>query len=1307
VLVILLSWPTMARAQESRTFYLPVLQASSDKDLGIALSNPSLVAASIRLTARDYGGTPISGSGITNPATMTVPPSGQRALRAEEIFGTGIVGRSGWIEIQSSVPSVTGCFMLFDHAVSYIDGANLPTAGAQRLIFPKATQTTQVYFINLGLAVPATLFLYDNGGRLTARKTMVLGSNAGYSGPLSLVFPELEAFNGYLVLEKDPTLLGIQDALVGFETYANRSDIGVLNGVPDTVRVSSGYFPHFVSQGAYASSVSLVNRSLSTQTVVFTAMALEVNGKERSPSSVIAQRTIPPLGRLEETASSLFGFTGSELVTGAVRWEAQSGTAELIGTLELRTNDGVLLSSVPSQNEGASDFFFPHVAEGGGFYTGLALLNANATHVLLSVESFDRNGASLDRAAFTVAPGQRRTRLLSEILPDIGLQVGGYVRVSSNQPVLAMQVFGTTGLSVLAQVLTPGIQLAAQASGSVVRSQAGALVVSQTGEFQIVIPPRALVADTSISIEAPAQPLPALTGREIVASIDALPSGTTFQIPVRLSLQLSTELDPGSELPVLVLDPGSRQYTDSGFRAVVNESGRVAVAFITHFTTLVLGVSADRILSVSDISPPAARIGAEVMITGTGFSSLPSGNQVTFAGPGNTSVAAEILSATPTRLTVKVPGNVVTGYVIVRANGKTSRGIQFTVDSLRPSPSLTSITPGSTVYGTGTVNLTLVGADFAPSSVVRVGDVQLQSTYVDSTRIVAVMANTQLLPGGYQVRVVTPSPGGGISGAREFSVGFPVPSLTGISPAGALVGQTVDFSLSGTGFFPQSTVWIDNVLQPSSFIDRTAMSVRVTSDTVGRRVVTVVNPAPAGGSSNTSTFDVVSTVNLAVVSGDNQGAFHGTSLPNPFVVRVTDPFGAVVRGAPVRFEVLTGSGSVSPAGTVSTDANGLASATATLGDALGTQTFRAVSEGFPAQPVNFSATARTVALQPFISGLSGNPAFLVGAGDGTGRKFIVELAGRILLVQPGASSSTVFLDIASRVVRDGEQGLLGLAFHPQYSTNRRFFVNYTRAGDGATVIAEYHASSNPNVADTTETVLLTIAQPFTNHNGGMLAFGPDGFLYIGMGDGGAGQDPGNRAQNNNELLGKMLRIDVDHSPGGTTLYSSPATNPFFGSTPGRDEIFATGFRNPWRFSFDRETGQLYVGDVGEGHREEIDIVENGGNYGWRVIEGTRCTDLGPAPCDTPGFVRPIAEYEHGEGRCSVTGGYVYRGSQGVLPAGAYIYGDYCSGEIFMLYNGATRVLLSTGLNISSFGQDEAGELYVVHIFGSIHRIVAP
>ena len=359
--------------------------------------------------------------------------------------------------------------------------------------------------------------------------------------------------------------------------------------------------------------------------------------------------------------------------------------------------------------------------------------------------------------------------------------------------------------------------------------------------------------------------------------------------------------------------------------------------------------------------------------------------------------------------------------------------------------------------------------------------------------------------------------------------------------------------------------------------------------------------------------------------------------------------------------------------------------------------------------VGSSTVPSQIVLTPVATGLS-DPILVTNARDGSHRLFIAELSGVIKVLQPGASTPTVFLDIRSRIIAGGELGLLGVAFHPQYQSNRRFFVHYSRITDAATVIAEYKVSAtNPNVAEMTETVLLVITGTQSNHNGGMIEFGPDGYLFIGLGDGGFNYDPDNRAQNIEDLNGKILRIDVDH-PNGLIPYSSPMDNPFYGNLRGRDEIYTYGMRNPWRFSFDRGTGQLWIGDVGEGQREEIDIGQLGGNYGWRIYEGTSCTGLDVQLCTPPGFTFPIAEYSHTNGRCSIIGGYVSRGFRSSVPLGTYIYGDLCTGEIIMLQGGVQTPLLDTSLLISSFGEDEAGEIYFTSlnsIDGAVWRIVNP
>ncbi len=340
------------------------------------------------------------------------------------------------------------------------------------------------------------------------------------------------------------------------------------------------------------------------------------------------------------------------------------------------------------------------------------------------------------------------------------------------------------------------------------------------------------------------------------------------------------------------------------------------------------------------------------------------------------------------------------------------------------------------------------------------------------------------------------------------------------------------------------------------------------------------------------------------------------------------------------------------------------------------------------------------------SGLN-QPLFLT-APPGDDRLFIVEKGGSIRIVADGNLLTAPFLTIPG-ITTDGERGLLGLAFHPGYAGNGRFFVNYTD-GAGDTQIVEYHADPASNVADPTPVrTILSIDQPYPNHNGGMIAFGPDGFLYIGMGDGGSGGDPDENGEDPTTLLGAMLRIDVDsQSP-----YAIPAGNPYDG-TNGAREVWITGVRNPWRWSFDRSTGELYIGDVGQNEWEEIDVVPagvGGIDLGWDRMEGLHCFEPSSG-CDTTGLTMPVLEYGHGEGN-SVTGGYVYRGSAIPGLAGTYFYGDFGAGWIrsFTMSGGVAAdqrdwtSVVGTVPALASFGEDSAGELYVVSIAGKIYKIV--
>lgn len=351
-----------------------------------------------------------------------------------------------------------------------------------------------------------------------------------------------------------------------------------------------------------------------------------------------------------------------------------------------------------------------------------------------------------------------------------------------------------------------------------------------------------------------------------------------------------------------------------------------------------------------------------------------------------------------------------------------------------------------------------------------------------------------------------------------------------------------------------------------------------------------------------------------------------------------------------------------------------------------------------------------IALQEVASGFD-QPVHVTHAGDGSGRLFVVEQPGTLRIVEDGERVDTPFLDITDRVRCCNERGLLSVVFPPGFDGSGHFYVDYTAEIEGqlTTRVSRFQVTDDANVADPdSEQIVLSIDQPYTNHNGGQLAFGPDSYLYIGMGDGGSGGDPQDNGQSLDRLLGKLLRIDVE--TGDPLTYTIPAGNPFIADPDARGEIWAYGLRNPWRFSFDRQTGDLYIGDVGQGKWEEIDFQpansDGGENYGWNIMEGNHC--YGADTCDQAGLTLPIWEYDHDLGR-SVTGGFVYRGASYPSMQGFYFYADFSSGRIWGLQRRderwANQFLLDSGFSVSSFGEDEAGELYLVDYGGTIYRVV--
>jgi glucose/arabinose dehydrogenase len=358
-------------------------------------------------------------------------------------------------------------------------------------------------------------------------------------------------------------------------------------------------------------------------------------------------------------------------------------------------------------------------------------------------------------------------------------------------------------------------------------------------------------------------------------------------------------------------------------------------------------------------------------------------------------------------------------------------------------------------------------------------------------------------------------------------------------------------------------------------------------------------------------------------------------------------------------------------------------------------------------PNHVSVQFRSVATVP------GRPLAIANAGDGSGRLFVAEQGGRVYILTDGAVNSTPFLDVSAQVSGGGEQGLLGIAFHPDFPADNRVFVDYTNAA-GDTVVSSFEVDpgSPDAVVHGSEAVVLTVDQPFANHNGGAIGFGPDGYLYIALGDGGSGGDPHNNGQRLDTLLGKLLRIDVNTTSGGRS-YGIPGSNPFAGTPGTRGEIWLLGLRNPFRFSFDRATGDLWIGDVGQDAWEEIDVARagvGGLNFGWRTMEGAHCfsPDSG---CRTAGLTLPEVEYAHDFG-CAVIGGNVYRGAASPALEGAYLFSDECTGTTWALDAARTggqalvEVAQAPG-GIAGYGEDETGELYAAALGGQIYRVSAP
>jgi glucose/arabinose dehydrogenase len=714
--------------------------------------------------------------------------------------------------------------------------------------------------------------------------------------------------------------------------------------------------------------------------------------------------------------------------------------------------------------------------------------------------------------------------------------------------------------------------------------------------------------------------------------------------------------------------------------------------------------SSDPAPTVTSITPSSGNIngGTAVTVMGTGFLA---GATVKLGGTAATGVTL----VSSTSITAVAPAHAAGAVNVLVTNtdaqsGTLTSGFTYnTAPVSNPAPTVTTIAPNAGTINGGTA-VTIRGTGFLAGATVKLGGTSATAvTVVNSTTI---SATTPAHAAGATSVVVTNTD----AKAGTLNNGFtfngppppnPAPTVTSITPNSGTTNGGTAVTIAGSGFLTGATVKMGGT-------NTQVLAV------VNSTLITAIAPAHTAGA-----VDVVVT-NTDSKTGTLTSGYTYSAAPNPAptVTSINPNTGVTTGGTAV---TITGTGfiagaTVSVGGTAATGVavvNSTSITASTPAHAAGAVnvvvTNTDVKTGTLTNGYTYTAPTGTIALSTVVSGLSSPVGIERPSGDN--RFFIVEQRGTVRILQNGALLPGNFLDLQSIVNFDGqEQGLLGIAFHPNYATNHKFYVNYTQdEGNRETHISEFTTmASDPNTADpNSERVLLVVNQPFPNHKGGQLVFGPDGFLYIGLGDGGSGGDPMGNGQNTSTFLGKMLRISVDAPFATGKEYGIPADNPFVAGG-GLPEIFAYGLRNPWRFSFEPVTNRMFVADVGQDSWEEIDILQKGGNFGWNVMEGTHCYPPGTATCDMTNKVLPIFEYSHTDG-IAVIGGYIYKGTAIPSLANKYIFADL-TGKVWSLTeapaNTWTRAnLLDTGLTFTSFGKDAAGELYLVDYNGLIRKLV--
>ena len=664
---------------QSRFLYMPVLQYTGSADSKLTLVNPALEPAAVTLTARSYSGALLRGPGIINPVVMTVPASSSSALQARELFGSGV--SSGWVEVQTASSAVSGGFFLSDSKQTLVDGSELSTSPASRLIFPKVTSNVssanRLVFVNTSSNAisPVTISFFEDSGRLVTQRNIALAAFAGFSGSITDLAPNLRSFDGYAVVETNSA----QRALIGLETYRSGNDQALLAAMPEARRLGTGYVPQFGNQTGSISTLVLVNYGSGLQTVKLTAAVTDVRYSNGSATPLTARWTLAANERVETRLDRLFGFSAQTAI-GHVAFDTdRTQSAGIYAYLESKTPSGVL--AAVEAHAGASHISFSDFSKGGIWSTGLALINAGSQTSFVTIDVLHPLGYTTGTATLTLAPNTRFLGLLSDLLPGMDDQIGGRVHVTASSPILAAQTLGSVSTGAVSVVPAQTSALAAQASGQMVSAAAGALVTSADASASLSIPPGALSNDSPVRItrlnvaDLPAPP----GGEHLIGVVEGTPDGTHFRSPVRLRFALTEALQPDLTINLLIFNPVTKQYQPSGFTAIVERSGRTASAGVTHFTQFAAATSVSSV-QVSNLSPTSGLVGTVVTISGSGFLLTPSLNTVLFSAGYGKFVPAPALTSTSTSLTTKVPSGTVSGKVYVQVGSVQSNDVvRFTV----------------------------------------------------------------------------------------------------------------------------------------------------------------------------------------------------------------------------------------------------------------------------------------------------------------------------------------------------------------------------------------------------------------------------------------------------------------------------------------------------------------------------------------------------------------------------------------------------------------------------------------------------